>query len=108
MTANTPDTSQSFNELLESEILPCTTGCGSNADPADGFGYCTCGAQKDRVALRRAVKQLVEGIIGENEIEIFSQINVLVKERLYGKQAGRNELRAAQRAALLKALENKS
>ena len=28
------------------EILFCTTGCGSNADPADGFGYCTCGNEQ--------------------------------------------------------------
>lgn len=33
------------------EIVPCTTGCGSNADPADGFGYCTCGAEEQRKAI---------------------------------------------------------
>lgn len=33
------------------DIFPCPTGCGSNADPADGFGYCTCGAEEQRKAI---------------------------------------------------------
>lgn len=50
-------------------LLPCIN-CGVNADPADGFGYCTCGSEQkiDEIIctiedsqaslLRRAIKEL--------------------------------------------------
>jgi len=48
----------SLREEIE-QIVFCTTGCGSNADPADGFGYCTCGAEKQVDAILKAVKERV-------------------------------------------------
>ena len=42
-------------ELIE-EMLYCTTGCGSNADPADGFGYCTCGQEDLRKRFAQVAK----------------------------------------------------
>ncbi len=39
------------------QIVFCTTGCGSNADPADGFGYCTCGEEDKRKAVQALLKR---------------------------------------------------
>lgn len=39
------------------ELIPHTTGCGTNADPADGFGYCTCGAEKQQTDLKQLIKE---------------------------------------------------
>lgn len=41
------------------EIIHHTTGCGSNADPADGFGYCTCGAEEQKAQIAQHVQEAV-------------------------------------------------
>ena len=47
------DTDQTIEQRLY-EILPCIS-CGSQADPADGFGTCTCGNER----LRQDILQLL-------------------------------------------------
>lgn len=41
------------------EIIPCTSACGINADQADGFGFCTCGAEKDRQKVQSLISEQV-------------------------------------------------
>lgn len=56
-----------FRESVE-QMLPCYTGCAREADPADGFNYCTCGEEKRREAItlahEEAVKKELETIKG--------------------------------------------
>lgn len=47
-------------EELICEVVFCTGSCAMQADPADGGGYCSCGASKDRERLRRAIAQEVQ------------------------------------------------
>lgn len=49
-TAKAQPPSPSESTELE-EILPCIS-CGSQADPADGFGNCTCGNEKLRYQIQ--------------------------------------------------------
>ena len=57
------------NQTIEQrlyEILPCIS-CGSQADPADGFGTCTCGNER----LRQDILQL----LNETRIETLDSLN---------------------------------
>ncbi len=45
------------------EIVYCDLSCGSNGDPADGFGGCTCGQETKR----NEIKKLMLEVIGEDE-----------------------------------------
>lgn len=38
------------------EILPCIS-CGSQADPADGFGSCTCGNEQRRADIQDLITE---------------------------------------------------
>jgi hypothetical protein len=38
------------------KLIPCIS-CGVNADPEDGFGTCTCGAEKKRQAIQAYVER---------------------------------------------------
>ena len=53
------DPADLIQEQIE-DIIYCGTGCGSQADPADGFGYCTCGAEKQRAAIKTLLAQAKE------------------------------------------------
>lgn len=53
-------------------------------------------AGHNHLILKQLHDEVIE-LIGEDEIEIFPQINVLEKERLYGIQNGRNKEKAALR-----------
>lgn len=48
MKTTTPET------ILE-ELLPCVN-CGINADPADGFGRCTCGNEAKRKEILKQIE----------------------------------------------------
>lgn len=62
--------------------------CASEADPADGFGYCSCGAEKET---KQAIKALILDIIGEDEaLPEWGKLRI----------ENRNALRAEQRAKL--------
>jgi len=55
----------STDELMD--ILPCVS-CGVNADPADGFGKCTCGNEAKRAALQSLIEDA-----RKQELEWFKQ-----------------------------------
>lgn len=61
MKSKTPN---NFEEKLE-EIVFCDTTCATNADPADGFNYCTCGEQ----AKRKAISTLCEEEVKRARVE---------------------------------------
>lgn len=65
-------TSQS-EEWLD-ELIPCTTGCASNADPADGGGYCSCGAEAQRAAILKKIEQ--EKLEAESKGQLQALMNV--------------------------------
>ena len=52
MTQHTPQ-DRELDDLLY-EMLPCIS-CGIDADPADGFGNCTCGNEKRRYQAKQAL-----------------------------------------------------
>lgn len=69
-------------------ILPCIN-CGVNADPADGFGSCTCG-NADRIEnIINLIESVVDEIIGEAEQYESHQIDWSIEHR--------NQLRKEQR-----------
>jgi len=69
----------STDELMD--ILPCVS-CGVNADPADGFGKCTCGNEAKRAALQ----SLIEDRVREARIdELRNCVMVAGEELVHGR-----------------------
>jgi len=50
------------------DLFPCIS-CGVNADPADGFGKCTCGNEAKREAIQQ---ELLKARISELELQVNS------------------------------------
>jgi len=101
MTQSTPDPSQSqFGYELGKILIPVRRTIAINSDMA---AYSIEAFMQDTERLiTQAVKQLVEGIIGEDETW-----NGYSKPEDIRSGPLRNSLRAEQRAALLHALEQK-
>lgn len=96
MTQSTPDPSQTFEELLEDTLKQVNDFVYLRAtNSALNRGMDIYQAKQ---AITQAVKQLVEGIIGEDE-ELPSERHIAEWPEVY-----RNKLKKKQRAALLKAL----
>ena len=59
-----------YTEAVErAAALYHDTGCGTNADPADGFGYCTCDYEAKMTAIHQATLILIQDLCGEVEIQ---------------------------------------
>jgi hypothetical protein len=80
-----------LREQLE-DIIPCIN-CAREADPADGFNYCSCGAEEQIgkiIALYEAAtaRQILEGQIGELEnVDVWTSIAVVHAALLVGENA---------------------
>lgn len=88
------------------DLFPCIS-CGVNADPADGFGNCTCGNEKLRERIDHytttkinEVLDAVEEAIGEDD-ELFTKTGDSQREvNKFWQGTGRNFMRAELRQKL--------
>jgi len=58
----------------------CDTSCGINADPADGFGKCTCGAE---LAEPTPPSQIEEEPMSEKEFQLMVSGNAKAQHEAY-------------------------
>lgn len=48
-----------LDDMLENKSF-IHYSCGIDADPADGFGYCTCGVVEELAEIKQAIQQLLD------------------------------------------------
>lgn len=61
-----------LDDMLENKSF-IHYSCGIDADPADGFGYCTCGVVEELAEIKKAIQQeLLKARISELELQVNS------------------------------------